>query len=253
MLFTGSHLFFARPYLSSGTLKTIPPAMTEQESGVALVGCAPQSTPTSQTVGHISADAGAMALGRARALVSKAWRSSPISPRGRRELRGPPPQTKRDRTACRSCRSFPDQSMKRLNPRRVKIHRNYTVEEAAMLLGVHKNTVRIWFTSGLQPIDNRRPILILGRQLSSFLHARRNDKKQPCRAAQFYCVRCRGAESFGCKRSRLSADHIEFRQSAGDLFCLRYPHVPAGLIKEPRSRCGRSSGDDAAGTATHRR
>ena len=34
--------------------------------------------------------------------------------------------------------------MKRLNPRRVKVHRSYTVEEVAKLFRVHKNTVRDW-------------------------------------------------------------------------------------------------------------
>jgi len=213
MLFTGHTFFFGRPYLSSCTLKTIPPAMTEHESGAALVGCAPQSTPTSQTVGHISADAGAMALGRRGALVSKARGSSPVSPRGRRELRGAPPEIKRDRTAYRSCRSFPDQSMKRLNPRRVKIHRSYTVEEAATVLGVHKNTVRNWLASGLQSIDQRRPLLILGRALSTFLHARRSARRQRCGPAQFYCVRCRAPrEPVG-----RAADYVPISSTSGNL------------------------------------
>jgi len=33
---------------------------------------------------------------------------------------------------------------KRLNPNLAKIHRNYTVEEVALLFSVHKNTVRSW-------------------------------------------------------------------------------------------------------------
>ena len=81
--------------------------------------------------------------------------------------------------------------MKRLNPRRVKLHRNYTVDEAARLFRVHKNTVRGWLKSGLQPIDGRRPILILGRELAGFLHARREHKRQRCRADELYCFRCR--------------------------------------------------------------
>ena len=68
--------------------------------------------------------------------------------------------------------------MKRLNPRRVKLHRNYTVDEAAMLFRVHKNTVRNWLEAGLQPVDDRRPILILGRELSRFLHARREHARR---------------------------------------------------------------------------
>src|SRR6516162_8070923 len=38
--------------------------------------------------------------------------------------------------------------VRRFNPRRVKIHRTYTVEEAARLFGVHKNTVRTWLKTG---------------------------------------------------------------------------------------------------------
>ena len=81
--------------------------------------------------------------------------------------------------------------MRRLNPRRVKVHRSYTVEEAARLFRVHKNTVRDWLTTGLQKVDDRRPILILGRELAHFLHARRERKRQRCRAGELYCFRCR--------------------------------------------------------------
>lgn len=103
--------------------------------------------------------------------------------------------------------------MKRLNPRRVKIHRNYTVEEAAMILGVHKNTVRNWLKAGLQPVDNRRPILILGRALASFLHTRRKEKRQHCRPGQFYCLRCRVPKtSAACK-----ADYLPVTPTSGNL------------------------------------
>jgi hypothetical protein len=81
--------------------------------------------------------------------------------------------------------------VKRLNPRRVKVHRSYTVEEVAGLFRVHKNSVRNWLTEGLQKIDDRRPILILGRELAGFLHARRERRRQRCRAGELYCFRCR--------------------------------------------------------------
>jgi hypothetical protein len=38
----------------------------------------------------------------------------------------------------------------RLNPRRAKLHRSYTVEETARLFGVHRNTVRAWLKQGLK-------------------------------------------------------------------------------------------------------
>jgi hypothetical protein len=78
------------------------------------------------------------------------------------------------------------------NPRLVKIHRNYTVEEIALLFRVHKNTVRAWIKCGLSTItDKKRPILILGTDLAAFGWARRPNNKRPCQAGEIYCVRCR--------------------------------------------------------------
>lgn len=58
------------------------------------------------------------------------------------------------------------------NPRLVKIHRSYTIEEIAKLFGVHKNTVRHWMKNGLTATDDKRPMLILGRVLAAFLQTR---------------------------------------------------------------------------------
>ena len=77
------------------------------------------------------------------------------------------------------------------NYRLVKIHRSYTVEEVAALFCIHKNTVRAWVKAGLPTSDNKRPMLILGRDLAVFLQARRVKNKQPCQPGKIYCVRCR--------------------------------------------------------------
>ncbi len=77
------------------------------------------------------------------------------------------------------------------NHRQVKIHRSYTVEDIAGLFGIHKNTVRIWVKTGLPVLDDKRPMLIHGRDLASFLQARRAKNKQTCRPGEIYCVRCR--------------------------------------------------------------
>lgn len=79
----------------------------------------------------------------------------------------------------------------RFNYRLVKIHRSYTVEEVAQLFGTHKNTVRRWIKSGLPTSDSKRPLLILGRELSGFLQKRRAKNKRPCGPGEIYCVRCR--------------------------------------------------------------
>ena len=80
---------------------------------------------------------------------------------------------------------------RRPNYRLVKIHRSYTVEEIAQLLGTHKNTVRTWVKAGLPTCDERRPALILGRDLAAYLKARRTKNKRPCQPGEMYCVRCR--------------------------------------------------------------
>jgi hypothetical protein len=82
-------------------------------------------------------------------------------------------------------------NVRRFNPRRVKVHRSYSVEEVAKLFGAHKNTVRNWLKEGLPKVDDRRPVLILGRQLASFVHARRQHRRQRCATDELFCFKCR--------------------------------------------------------------
>jgi excisionase family DNA binding protein len=79
---------------------------------------------------------------------------------------------------------------RRYNIRRVKIHRSYTPSEVSKLLGVHKHTVARWIASGLPLIERKRPYLIHGADLRAFLAARQ-PRKQPLRAGEMYCLRCR--------------------------------------------------------------
>jgi predicted DNA-binding protein (UPF0251 family) len=51
------------------------------------------------------------------------------------------------------------------NPRLVKIHRSYTIAEAAGRCEVHRNTVRQWIKRGLPIINDGKPLLIHGRDL----------------------------------------------------------------------------------------
>ena len=82
-----------------------------------------------------------------------------------------------------------------------------------MLFRVHKNTVRAWLRSGLEPVDNRRPVLILGRRLSGFLHARRKQARQRCQPGQFYCLRCRAPKNSVGRR----AEYRPTTSSSGNL------------------------------------
>lgn len=105
-------------------------------------------------------------------------------------------------------------SQRRLpNPRRVKIHRSYTVEEAAALLDVHKNTVREWMRNGLAGLTEQRPFLILGSTLSAYLTQRRQANKRPCKPGEIYCVRCRTPKS---PAGRM-ADYQPLKPTSGNL------------------------------------
>ena len=77
------------------------------------------------------------------------------------------------------------------NARRIKIHRNYTIEDIARVLRVHKNTARRWQKAGLRVLDTGRPKLFHGTEVRRFLDARRQQARRPCPTGYLYCFRCR--------------------------------------------------------------
>ena len=78
-----------------------------------------------------------------------------------------------------------------IDPRRIRLHQAYSVEEAARALGKHKHTVRNWIEAGLPTVDGSRPVLMHGHDLRAFLEARRKAGKRPCPPGTIYCFRCR--------------------------------------------------------------
>lgn len=84
---------------------------------------------------------------------------------------------------------------KRINPRLIKLHRSYTVEDISARLGVHKNTVRGWQRNGLEPIDKARPVMFTGKTVRAYLEGKRKAAKRPCPPGTFYCLKCRIPQS----------------------------------------------------------
>jgi hypothetical protein len=76
-------------------------------------------------------------------------------------------------------------------PRRVKIHRSYTVDDAARLFGYHRNTIRHWQKQGLKPIDGKRPFVFESLTLAAFLEARRGARRRRLKPGEIYCLPCR--------------------------------------------------------------
>jgi hypothetical protein len=105
---------------------------------------------------------------------------------------------------------------RRINPRRIKLHHCYTVEEASRILGVHKNTVRGWRAKDLKPIDDRKPILFAGRDLRAFLERMIVGRKQPSPKGHFYCFRCRAAR----RPAMAMVDYLAITAISGNLKAL---------------------------------
>ena len=79
---------------------------------------------------------------------------------------------------------------RRVSARKVKIHSQYTYEQAADLLGVSVQTVRLWRRSGLQVLDSQKPHLILGFALKDFLNKRTCKPGRRLARDQFLCMTC---------------------------------------------------------------
>jgi hypothetical protein len=137
------------------------------------------------------------------------------------------------------------------NPRLVKIHRSYSVEEIARLFGIHKNTVRAWVTQGFEAIDKKRPIVVHGKTLAAFLTARRVASKRPCPPGYIYCLPCRAPKS----PAGNMAEYVPGSNATGNLRgicpdCDR--HLPEGKPDENRSDSGESRGHVHGGTTAHK-
>ena len=109
--------------------------------------------------------------------------------------------------------------MANYNHNLIKVNRNYTFQELAGVLGVHKNTVASWVKNGLPCLKDCRPFLIIGPDARKFLKAKRRGKKQKCKPNELYCLRCK-------LPTTLAANIVEYvpkSPSKGRLtgFCIR--------------------------------
>lgn len=103
---------------------------------------------------------------------------------------------------------------KRVPYRKIKTHRPYTPYEAALVLGVHRQTVIRWIKEqGLAADTSSKPWLIEGRDLRVFLGERQSRRKCSLDIHTFYC--------FGCQDGRTAAarmaDYVQQTATGGML------------------------------------
>jgi len=106
---------------------------------------------------------------------------------------------------------------KQPSPSRIKKHRVYTVWEAAESLGKHRQTIQRWIKhKGLRADTSRKPWLIHGADLKSFLGHRQ--KQNSCKLELLHCY------CFGCKGPREPdgriADYVQHAPTTGMLTAL---------------------------------
>lgn len=104
---------------------------------------------------------------------------------------------------------------RRANWRAVKLHRNYTVDEAARLLGVCKATVRRWIKAGLPVLRDQKPLLILGDDLAAY-HKARVARRKKCQSQECYCVKCRAPREIAGGM----AEYVPITTTSGNLRAL---------------------------------
>jgi len=85
---------------------------------------------------------------------------------------------------------------KRVTGARIKKNRSYTIAEAAEALGVSIGTIRSYVRQGLPILSEKRPYLILGESLKTFLDHRNQTRRYNLKPNEVGC--------FSCKRPRVA-------------------------------------------------
>lgn len=82
--------------------------------------------------------------------------------------------------------------MTRFNPQKISKHRSYMVTELANQLNTCDKTILRWIAEGLRTVPgSKKPILILGNDLKTFIRQKDSKKKVRLKRHEFYCFRCK--------------------------------------------------------------
>ena len=101
--------------------------------------------------------------------------------------------------------------------------------------GCHRNTVRNWQRQGLEPIDDKRPIVFEGAALAAFLEARRNKRRRRLSPGEMCCAPCRAAK----EPAGDIADYLPLTETRGNLrgICPTCGRLIHRFVSRAKSSC----------------
>lgn len=105
---------------------------------------------------------------------------------------------------------------KRVSTRRIKLHRHYTYESAADVMGVSVQTVRSWRPQGLAVLADKKPHYILGVALIEFLARRQVKRSVRLATDQLLCFTCRKPQ----RPYGMMVDYVAINETRGRIVAL---------------------------------
>jgi hypothetical protein len=82
--------------------------------------------------------------------------------------------------------------MTRFDPRKVSLHKSYTLKELSDLVGMSEKTCLRWIEQGLAIVPgSKKPILILGSEVKKFIRNRNSGAKIKLERHEFFCFKCK--------------------------------------------------------------
>jgi hypothetical protein len=131
-----------------------------------------------------------------------------------------------------------------IDPRRIKIHFPYSVEEAAAALGMHRNTIRLWIKQGLPVADDRRPLVMSGIAIRD-LRAGAQDRQEAASQVGGILLLLMPFPEIPCRwDGRFHRVQRRSRHSVRLLSRLRNDHAPPCLVREARESERKTRGED---------
>ena len=80
------------------------------------------------------------------------------------------------------------------NTRLIKQSYSYRYYEIADLFRIHPNAIARWVKEGLRQIDDQKPYMIYGGDLTAYLDSRQKRRKRPCRSGEIFCCKCQAPQ-----------------------------------------------------------